>query len=47
MDNWMEDAEFLAYQLVIKDPRVTNDPAEGGIALMTRYKRAAKDDTEL
>ena len=41
-----EDARFLTYQRFVKDLRVTNDTAESGIALITRFATAAKDDTE-
>ena len=47
MDKWKEDAGFLAYKIFIKDLRVTNDTAERGNALITRFTRAAKNDTEL
>ena len=47
MDKRKEDAGFLAYQLFIKDLRVANDTAERGIALITRFTRAAKNDSEL
>ena len=46
MVKWKEDAGFLAYQRFVKDLRVTNDTAERGIALITRFAPAAKDDAE-